>query len=99
MGGVRHEDEDGAAIDAKNVFVQFTSIEILDTIGRRRITTEGEGKARVLTAGSIQEATWKKRTGDRTRFYDILIGEEIALTRGTTWIEIVPNKGDVTIIH
>ncbi|MDO8581770.1 MAG: DUF3048 domain-containing protein [bacterium] len=143
MGGVRHQDEDGAAIDAKNVLVQFTSIEILDAIGRRRITTEGEGKALVLTAGSTHEATWKKIVGDRTRFYyaipeypatagmkgnrckdtvggadsdhnapaqipcgspqgrvhDTLTGEEVALQPGTTWIEVVPNNGDVTIVQ
>lgn len=98
MGGVRHEDEDGIAIDAKNVLVQFTSVEILDEIGRRRITTEGEGKAIVLTAGSAHAAVWKKRAGDRTRFYDTLAGSEFALEPGTTWIEVVPAKADVTVV-
>lgn len=98
VGGLRHTDEDGTAIDAENILVQFTAIEILDEIGRRRITLDGEGKALVFTLGSTHEAMWKKRAGDRTRFYATLTGEEIALTRGTTWIEIVPNKGDIIII-
>lgn len=99
VGGVRHTDADGTAIDAENILVQFTVIEILDEIGRRRITTEGEGKALVLTAGSVHESTWKKESGSRTHFFDTSKpGVEVALTPGTTWIEVVPTKADVTLV-
>lgn len=97
VSGERHRDGDGTPIDAKNILVQFTTIEILDTMGRRRITTEGEGNALVLTNGNMVAGTWKKGGGGRTRFYDQKTGEEIALTPGTTWIEVLSKNIEQTL--
>ncbi len=98
VGGEPHRDADNTAITATNAIVQFTTIEILDEVGRRRIVSEGEGRALVATRGQVLEATWKKEAGGRTHFFDAASGEEIVFTPGTTWIEIVPLKADVTIL-
>lgn len=99
VGGEPAHDADSTAITAANVITQFTTIEILDEVGRRRIVTEGEGRALVATRGQVIEATWKKESGGRTRFFDTSKqGVEVTLTPGTTWIEVVPLKADVTVL-
>lgn len=94
-----HEMEDGALIDANNVVVMETDVQILDVVGRRRVRTVGEGDAVVLQDGRLIEATWKKSTrSSRLRFYDRESGEEIAMNAGKTWIEVVPSlEGDVEV--
>ncbi|MBI4281815.1 DUF3048 domain-containing protein [Candidatus Uhrbacteria bacterium] len=98
VGGDPARDADTTAITAANVVVEFTAVEILDEIGRRRIVSEGEGRALVATRGRVLEARWKKESGERTRFFDAVSGEEVSLTLGTTWIEVVPLKADVTVL-
>ncbi len=95
-----HEMEDGSLIDANNVIIMETDVEILDSIGRRRVRTIGEGKALVFQDGGMIEAVWKKPSrSDRLRFYDRERGEEIAMNAGKTWIEVVPSlEGNVEVI-
>jgi hypothetical protein len=82
---------DGGEIRAKNIAVQIANIQILDDIGRRRITTIGEGKSLVFLDGKVILGKWKKeRRGARTKFYDSE-NKEIEFNGGTTWIEVVPD--------
>ena len=54
------------------------------------MTTTGSGKATVLLDGKSIVGTWKRPAKtDMIRFFNEA-GEEIALNRGQTWIEIVP---------
>jgi hypothetical protein len=81
--------EDGEFVQANNVIVIETDIEVIDAIGRKKIRTRGEGGARVMQDGIVIEATWKKETRtDRIRFYD-LEGQELAVNAGSTWIQVV----------
>lgn len=90
------KDEDGSQIRAKNIVVEFAKVTILDEVGRRQITTVGEGKALVAKDGLTVEATWKKPAAEeRTRFYDAT-GNEIEFNVGTTWIEVVAEGTEVT---
>ena len=100
QGGELHEMEDGALIDANNIVVMETDVEILDSIGRRRVRTIGEGKALVFQDGEMIEAVWKKPSRrQRLRFYDRETGEEIAMNAGKTWIEVIPSlDGDVKVV-
>lgn len=59
--------------------------------------TIGGGKAIFLQDGKKTEGTWEKESRlDRTLFYD-LNNQEISLTRGPIWIEILPTGNLVTI--
>lgn len=98
LGGERHRDADGTGIDAANVIVQFVPIEILDSIGRRRIITEGEGDALILRRGSVLHAHWRKNARERTQFVNRDTGTPITFMPGVTWISIVPLKADVTAL-
>jgi hypothetical protein len=91
QNGDIHKMSDGEWIKAKNVIVQINDMSVIDDIGRKKITTIGEGKAWVYRDGEKVEATWKKATiNDGLKYYDGK-GNEIELNGGTTWIEVIPN--------
>ncbi len=84
-------------LQAHNVVVQFTSVDIIDDEGRREIDTVGEGEVLVFHRGVLERGKWKKTNQrSRTRFYRST-GEEIVLTPGVTWVEVVPLGTDVVL--
>lgn len=90
QNGDLHKMSDGEWIKAKNVIVQVNDTEVIDEIGRKDITTLGEGKAWVYRDGDKIEATWKKATiNDGLKYYNTK-GEEIEFNGGTTWVEVIP---------
>ena len=79
-------------IKASNIIVQVVpQANIITRIGEQglKLDTVGTGAAKVVADGVTIDATWKKLSGQKTRFYDSS-GKEIKLNRGVTWIEIVP---------
>lgn len=95
QGGKHQAGEDGVAVRAKNIVVQYTKVSVIDDAGRRRIDTIGEGDALIALDGLTVHGTWRKedRTS-RTRYYDAS-GNQIRFNAGTTWIEVVPNDTKV----
>jgi hypothetical protein len=83
---------DGEWIKAKNIIVQVNEMVVLDNVGRKRITTIGEGKAWVFRDGEIIEGKWIKEVKDeRTIYYDNN-NNEIIFNGGLTWIQVIPNE-------
>ena len=85
----------GLEVNADNVVVIVTDVSVIDSVGRRKVRTIGEGTAWVMQDGNIIEAVWEKPSvSQRLRFY---VGEEeIKMNPGKTWIEVVPSVYDVT---
>lgn len=80
----------GRTIAAQNIIIQFVQTKIVDDVGRKEIATVGSGDALVIRQGILTRGTWKKETKiSRTRFYDSNTNE-IVLTPGSTWIQVVP---------
>lgn len=95
QGGREHRDENGSPVRAKNIVVQYAKVSVIDDVGRRRITTVGEGDALIAIDGIAVHGTWRKDARDaRTRFYDAS-GNQIRFNAGPTWIEVVPTGTDV----
>ncbi len=96
QGGKEIRDDDGTAVVAKNVVVQYAEVTTIDDYGRRKIVTIGKGDADFAVDGQTVHGTWRKdsRAG-RTRFYDAS-RNEISFNVGTTWIEVVPAGTQVT---
>lgn len=87
--GEKQKDESGLAITAKNVILQYTSIQVLDEVGRRQIKTVGSGKAVIFRDGKQIVGTWQKRSLiSRIRFFGPDT-KEIEFNPGTTWVEVV----------
>ncbi len=96
QGGAASKDDDGAAMRAKNVVVQYCKVQTIDEAGRKRIDDLGQGDASFAIDGAVVHGTWKKDDSrSRTRFYDAS-GNEIKFNAGTTWIEVVPTDANVT---
>jgi hypothetical protein len=97
VNGQLFKDLDGRMITADNILIQKVQTSVIDEDGRREVTTVGNGEARVAELGSFVYGTWKKDSpSDRTVFYDGS-GQEIKLTPGQTWVEVVPNEVGVGI--
>jgi hypothetical protein len=90
QAGQIQKDVDGSEVRAKNIVVQFVKMQVIDSVGRKKVETVGSGEARVFLDGKVIEGKWVKiEKGDRTKFYDEN-GEEIKFNPGVTWIEVVP---------
>ncbi len=91
-----HLDADGSAVFADVVIAQKVKAEIIDEIGRQKITMIGEGEALVFQNGGLIEGKWVKSSiTDRTRFFDLL-GREIKLNPGKIWIEIITPSSKIS---
>jgi hypothetical protein len=81
--------EDAQEVRSKNIIIQYTVVKVIDEIGRRDITTIGQGKALLFLDGKAKEGFWQRTAKDqRTKFLDEN-SDEIKLNRGPTWIEVV----------
>ena len=94
-----HQDEAGKQISAATVVVQFVPMKVVDKEGRRELATVGGGEARVFFSGRMIRGRWAKTSPTaRTRFYTPL-GEEIPLTPGKIWIEVVPTGAKLIVTN
>ncbi len=91
-GGVLQTDENtGSTLSTHNVIVQHVPEgNYIEGKGRVNFAVTGEGVVDIFRNGEHVTGTWKKADRlDRTRFFDAE-GKEIALARGSSWVEIVP---------
>ena len=66
-----------------------TDVVVLDEIGRRQITTIGQGPAMIVQDGQMIVGTWAKPSvEERLRLYNEN-GEEVLFNAGVTWIEVL----------
>ena len=80
---------EGEQIRANNIAILETDVVVLDEIGRRQITTIGQGPAMIVQDGQMIVGTWAKPlVEERLRFYNEN-GEEVLFNAGVTWIEVL----------
>ncbi len=83
---------DGEWVKAKNIIVQVNDMYVLDQVGRKRITTIGDGNAWIFRDGEAIEGKWIKKSKDeRIKYFD-KDDNEIEFNGGTTWIEVIPDE-------
>lgn len=79
----------GAQLRFKNVVVMRVPAYVADDRGHVLLEQVGEGPVQVFLDGRMVEGTWRKADRQsRTRFFDKR-GQEIALNRGATFIQMV----------
>jgi len=88
-GGVKHWANDGDQLAATNIIIQMVNTKVMDDEGRLKIDLIGRGKAVFFSEGQVIQGFWEKKTDGITKYYQAE-GEEVALTPGKTWINIVP---------
>ncbi len=95
-GDVPHTLESGEPISAANVVVQLVKVvpgTIVDAAGNPspEVTLTGGGKAYVFRDGRMIVGRWERDgLSDVTRFVT-RSGEEILLSPGNTWVELLPD--------
>ncbi len=91
-GGVLQTDANtGNTLTTRNIIIETVPEGIyIEGKGRVNFAVTGEGDVYIFRNGVMTKGTWKKADRlDRTRYYDA-DGNEIALARGNTWVEVVP---------
>jgi len=92
QNGEIHKMSDGEWIKAKNIIIQVNAMSVIDDVGRKKITTLGEGRAWIFRDGGTIEGTWKQSDiKERIKYFD-KNNNEIEFNGGTTWVEVIPNE-------
>lgn len=95
QNGKEFVDEKGRQVQTPNLIIQKTKIKVLDTIGRREITTLGQGEALIFQKGVLIQGTWQKLEKNKRTIYYNSQGKEIEFLPGSIWIEIVSNNHQI----
>jgi hypothetical protein len=91
LAGVAQTDRDGSAIEAENILVIKTEQQVLDSTGRLRVRTTGNGDAVGYRDGKKFILRWRRSAGEPIRF-EGTDGSEFVFTRGRTWIEVTTDN-------
>jgi len=96
QSGDLQTDEGGSHVKAMNVVVVYTSVSVIDEVGRKSIKTIGEGDALFIKNGVAIEVTWKKESkAELLRFFDD--EKEVFFNPGPTWVQVLPIGSDVVV--
>lgn len=88
--GARHVDEsDESGLYADNIIIQENSMRVLDKEGRLGITLEGQGEGKFISRGVVEDISWVKDNRKAKILYLNQDNEEISLSPGVTWIQVV----------
>ncbi len=87
QAGQKQADADGTLVEAENVIVMKTDVQVLDGEGRLRLRTVGSGDAVVYRDGNKYSVRWRRGADEPIRF-EGTDGSEFILNRGRVWIEV-----------
>jgi hypothetical protein len=99
--GIRHLDTVGRQVTARNVVIQFVSYKDSGLRDRTAAVVPeavlvGQGDAWFLTDGKLIKGKWAKPGITAPTTYSDAGGKPMALTPGTTWVEL-PTTGSATV--
>ena len=86
--------ETGEPVTMQNVLVIFAKHKVLDYVGHRAVDITGQGKGYLLQQGKAVPVEWKYRDGWIVPYRD---GKECTLLPGKTWINVLPETGEVLL--
>jgi len=90
VNGKRHVDEYyDEDLVISNIIIQKTKKQVLDDIGRLHIQNISEGTGVLIRNGEMIEITWSKTSARDKTVYKDLMGSEVVLKPGQTWIQVV----------
>jgi hypothetical protein len=96
MGGKKFADADGSVVQTKNILVLVTEQQVLDDYGRLYIRTTGLGQAILYRNGNKQEVRWSRTPGENIRI-ETTDGRPVAMSRGTTWVEVITQSNQMPV--
>jgi len=95
-----HVDEDGNVLGGRNVVVAFARFWKIagDPEGRLGADLTGEGRALVFSDGRQTEVRWRKSERSTPFVLVAQDGRPLELPGGQTWILIVPEQAEVSLL-
>ncbi len=101
QGGTPHRDSAGVQVAPENVVVQivdYVDAGMTDKFGLHLYEAQmvGKGEAFIFTNGRVVEATWTKPTLRSVTTFTDTDGNHVELTKGRTWVALVPPDGGFT---
>ena len=101
MRGEVHADRfTGERFYAKNILIYKVRDELLPDVedkGRRELYNIGSGEGYYVTNGKCIPMKWKKQTRSGRTIYTDMNGNELKFNDGITWVQIVPQYGEITM--
>lgn len=91
--GKEHVDgSTGTQVSAVNVLVLKTSTAVLDSVGRLRVQTTGEGEGTFFCGGKALPIRWSRKDRNTPFSYTLEDGSSLPLGQGNTYVCIISTK-------
>jgi len=85
----------GEPVGTSTILIQFTSMRVIDGVGRRAVDTIGSGSGYMISGGRYQPILWAKDSHTApTRWY-FADGTPLQLAPGRVWICVFQSNGNV----
>ena len=98
LNGIDYLAQNGKAVTAKNVIIQFAAnYNLGDGSARQQVETVGNSNGYYLTNGQCIKINWSKSERRAKTVYTDESGNEIALNEGTTFVNIIDSPSKVVI--
>lgn len=93
------DEADEKEVRPSNIIVQYADSEITGPKLTLSMYNIGEGTGKLFTDGNVIDITWTKESDTSPTIFKTVEGEEIVLTPGQTFIEIIGTNNDLKIIE
>ena len=98
MNGIPHTDRDSKEqYHYKNIIIMKVDNSTLDDYGRQDLDTVGSGEGYYITNGYMMPITWEKDSRSGKTYYSYSNGDEIKVSDGNTFIQVIPSSRDIVI--
>ncbi len=98
MNGIPHTDRDSKEqYHYKNIIIMKVDNSTLDDYGRQDLDTVGSGEGYYITNGYMMPITWEKDSRSGKTYYSYSNGDEIKVSDGNTFIQVMPSSRDVVV--
>ena len=88
----------GEQVGVTNVLILETDVATLDSVGRLRVRTTGEGVGTYFCGGKSAPIRWSRADRDSPLTYTAQDGAPLSLGRGTTYVCLIsPKRSTVTV--
>lgn len=84
-------------ITTTNIIIQWANTKVIDNVGRLKIDLVSKGKGQYITQGKMIDITWEKTSREGKTYYYGPDGEELMINRGNTWIQVMPQYGELKL--
>lgn len=83
------DEYDDNEILASNIIIEYANSTIINGAGSLEIANIGQGVGKLITSGKVIDINWSKDSAVSRTVYTTTDGEEIILSPGQTWIEVI----------